>query len=227
MAINAAKLVTLRDDAWLREIVAGCELVNADGQAVVWASRAARRPAARARRRHRPDARLFAPRRASAAGGSTSWAPSARCSSRAVARPRERHPGSRSPATATATSPTTRSAAVCERDPRRGARTAVRRHGHAAQGVLPRRARPDARRPVRRWASAGRSMSSPASPSAPRCSGSARASNGCTACCRSRGGCSPLRHHEHAVRGPGGTPGAPAPGRALTQRSAVWRVSGT
>jgi N-acetylglucosaminyldiphosphoundecaprenol N-acetyl-beta-D-mannosaminyltransferase len=39
MAINAAKLVKLRDDAWLRDIVAGCELVNADGQAVVWASR--------------------------------------------------------------------------------------------------------------------------------------------------------------------------------------------
>jgi N-acetylglucosaminyldiphosphoundecaprenol N-acetyl-beta-D-mannosaminyltransferase len=40
MAINAAKLVKLRDDAWLADIVAGCELVNADGQAVVWASRA-------------------------------------------------------------------------------------------------------------------------------------------------------------------------------------------
>ena len=33
MAINAAKLVTMRDDARLREIVAGCELVSADGQA--------------------------------------------------------------------------------------------------------------------------------------------------------------------------------------------------
>jgi N-acetylglucosaminyldiphosphoundecaprenol N-acetyl-beta-D-mannosaminyltransferase len=39
MAINAAKLVKMRDDAELREITAGCELVNADGQAVVWASR--------------------------------------------------------------------------------------------------------------------------------------------------------------------------------------------
>jgi N-acetylglucosaminyldiphosphoundecaprenol N-acetyl-beta-D-mannosaminyltransferase len=39
MAINAAKLVEMQRDARLREIVRGCELVNADGQAVVWASR--------------------------------------------------------------------------------------------------------------------------------------------------------------------------------------------
>jgi N-acetylglucosaminyldiphosphoundecaprenol N-acetyl-beta-D-mannosaminyltransferase len=39
MAINIAKLVTLRDDPKLRDIVERCELVNADGQGVVWASR--------------------------------------------------------------------------------------------------------------------------------------------------------------------------------------------
>jgi N-acetylglucosaminyldiphosphoundecaprenol N-acetyl-beta-D-mannosaminyltransferase len=39
MAINTAKLVSLRDDDRLREIVDGCELVNADGQAIIWASR--------------------------------------------------------------------------------------------------------------------------------------------------------------------------------------------
>ncbi len=39
MAINTAKLVSLRDDDRLREIVESCELVNADGQAVIWASR--------------------------------------------------------------------------------------------------------------------------------------------------------------------------------------------
>jgi N-acetylglucosaminyldiphosphoundecaprenol N-acetyl-beta-D-mannosaminyltransferase len=39
MAINAAKLVAMRDDAELREIVGRCDLVTADGQAVVWASR--------------------------------------------------------------------------------------------------------------------------------------------------------------------------------------------
>ena len=44
MAINAAKLVTMADDERLRRIVAGCELVNADGQSVVWASRLLRDP---------------------------------------------------------------------------------------------------------------------------------------------------------------------------------------
>jgi N-acetylglucosaminyldiphosphoundecaprenol N-acetyl-beta-D-mannosaminyltransferase len=39
MAINAAKLVAYQDDPRLREIVRECGLVNADGQAVVWASR--------------------------------------------------------------------------------------------------------------------------------------------------------------------------------------------
>jgi N-acetylglucosaminyldiphosphoundecaprenol N-acetyl-beta-D-mannosaminyltransferase len=39
MAINAAKLVEMHSDPRLREIVQACELVTADGQAVVWASR--------------------------------------------------------------------------------------------------------------------------------------------------------------------------------------------
>jgi N-acetylglucosaminyldiphosphoundecaprenol N-acetyl-beta-D-mannosaminyltransferase len=39
MAINAAKLVAYQDDPRLREIVSECSLVNADGQAVVWASK--------------------------------------------------------------------------------------------------------------------------------------------------------------------------------------------
>lgn len=39
VVVNAAKLVLLHDDPRLREIVAGCRLVNADGQSVVWASR--------------------------------------------------------------------------------------------------------------------------------------------------------------------------------------------
>lgn len=39
VAINAAKLVALRSDAELRDVVSACELVTADGQAIVWASR--------------------------------------------------------------------------------------------------------------------------------------------------------------------------------------------
>jgi N-acetylglucosaminyldiphosphoundecaprenol N-acetyl-beta-D-mannosaminyltransferase len=38
-AINAAKIVAMRDDPELKGIVARCELVTADGQSVVWASR--------------------------------------------------------------------------------------------------------------------------------------------------------------------------------------------
>jgi N-acetylglucosaminyldiphosphoundecaprenol N-acetyl-beta-D-mannosaminyltransferase len=39
VSINAAKLVALHRDADLRDVVNRCGLVNADGQAVVWASR--------------------------------------------------------------------------------------------------------------------------------------------------------------------------------------------
>jgi N-acetylglucosaminyldiphosphoundecaprenol N-acetyl-beta-D-mannosaminyltransferase len=39
VAVNAAKVVALRDDARLREIVERCELVSVDGQPLVWASR--------------------------------------------------------------------------------------------------------------------------------------------------------------------------------------------
>lgn len=39
VVINVAKLVALQDDPELRDIVGRCELVNADGQGVVWASR--------------------------------------------------------------------------------------------------------------------------------------------------------------------------------------------
>jgi len=37
--VNAAKLVAMRDDPELRRIVLDCPIVNADGQAVVWAAR--------------------------------------------------------------------------------------------------------------------------------------------------------------------------------------------
>ena len=39
VAINAAKLVAMRDDPELQAIIGRCELVSADGQSVVWASR--------------------------------------------------------------------------------------------------------------------------------------------------------------------------------------------
>src|SRR5215213_9036847 len=39
VSINAAKLVSLRDDDAMRKIVNRCDLISADGQSVVWASR--------------------------------------------------------------------------------------------------------------------------------------------------------------------------------------------
>jgi N-acetylglucosaminyldiphosphoundecaprenol N-acetyl-beta-D-mannosaminyltransferase len=39
LAVNAAKLVAMHDDARLWEVARQCDLVTADGQAVVWASR--------------------------------------------------------------------------------------------------------------------------------------------------------------------------------------------
>jgi N-acetylglucosaminyldiphosphoundecaprenol N-acetyl-beta-D-mannosaminyltransferase len=42
--VNAAKLVNMRRDPALAEAVTGCDLVVADGQAVVWAARVLRRP---------------------------------------------------------------------------------------------------------------------------------------------------------------------------------------
>jgi N-acetylglucosaminyldiphosphoundecaprenol N-acetyl-beta-D-mannosaminyltransferase len=44
VAINAAKLVRLQRDPRLRDVIEGCELVTADGQAVVWAARILGRP---------------------------------------------------------------------------------------------------------------------------------------------------------------------------------------
>jgi N-acetylglucosaminyldiphosphoundecaprenol N-acetyl-beta-D-mannosaminyltransferase len=39
MAVNVAKIVSSRREAQLRRVINGCDLVTADGQAVVWASR--------------------------------------------------------------------------------------------------------------------------------------------------------------------------------------------
>src|SRR4051794_12186357 len=39
VVLNAAKIVQLQDDLELRDIIANCSLVNADGQSVVWATR--------------------------------------------------------------------------------------------------------------------------------------------------------------------------------------------
>lgn len=42
--LNAAKVIRLRSDALLRDSLLGCDMLLADGQSVVWASRLLRRP---------------------------------------------------------------------------------------------------------------------------------------------------------------------------------------
>jgi len=44
VAINAAKLVRFQNDEELRRVIRGCQLVTADGQAVVWAGRVLGQP---------------------------------------------------------------------------------------------------------------------------------------------------------------------------------------
>jgi N-acetylglucosaminyldiphosphoundecaprenol N-acetyl-beta-D-mannosaminyltransferase len=44
VAINAAKIVAMREDREMERIIGRCELVSADGQSVVWASRILRDP---------------------------------------------------------------------------------------------------------------------------------------------------------------------------------------
>ena len=39
VVVNAAKMVAMQTDLKLRQSVNSCDLINADGQAVVWASR--------------------------------------------------------------------------------------------------------------------------------------------------------------------------------------------
>ena len=139
MAINAAKLVTMHDDARLREIVDALRARQRRRPERRVGVAPARRPAARARRRHRPDARAARPRRGARlprllprrASGGARDARSSGCASSTR--------GCTSPATATATSPR-KSGRGLRRDPRRPRRHPLRRDEHAAQGVLPRRA---------------------------------------------------------------------------------------
>lgn len=44
VVVNAAKIVAAHDDPELLRVIAGCSVISADGQSVVWASRVLRRP---------------------------------------------------------------------------------------------------------------------------------------------------------------------------------------
>ena len=44
MGVNADKINTLQDDRQLRDIVNGCDIINADGASVIWASEVLKKP---------------------------------------------------------------------------------------------------------------------------------------------------------------------------------------
>lgn len=44
MGVNADKINTLQDDRQLRDIVNGCDIINADGASVIWASKVLKKP---------------------------------------------------------------------------------------------------------------------------------------------------------------------------------------
>lgn len=44
MGVNADKINTLQDDEQLRDIVNGCDIINADGASVIWASKVLKKP---------------------------------------------------------------------------------------------------------------------------------------------------------------------------------------
>ena len=69
VVVNAAKIVALDHDPDLLDVIRSCDMVNADGMSVVWASRVLGDAAARARGRHRP---LRTARRSAASEDGTS-----------------------------------------------------------------------------------------------------------------------------------------------------------
>src|ERR1700739_645086 len=46
VVINAAKVVNAQKDMQLRESIVGCDIINADGQGIVWAAKFLNRPLA-------------------------------------------------------------------------------------------------------------------------------------------------------------------------------------
>ena len=141
MAINTAKLVTLRDDARMREIVERCDFVNADGQGVVWASRLLGTPLPERVAGIDLMEELL---RARPQRGYRVYILGARedVLDQAVDQIREHHPGISSPAGETATSRPRRRTRCAPQIRATAAAHRLRRDELAAQGVFPGRARP-------------------------------------------------------------------------------------
>ena len=187
-AVNAAKLVAMRRDRELERIVSAAELISADGQSVVWASRV-----------------LSDPLPSRVAGIDLMFELFALAERRGYRRVHPRRPGRRArarPGPAARAPPRARRRGRARRlllrrgrrRRRRRDRVApaghrVRRDAVAPQGVL---AGHHGRRlgPRSSWASAARSTCSPGTCAGRRSSRSASASNGSSGSPRSRGACS-------------------------------------
>ena len=147
MAVNAAKIVAMRHDAALRGLVDGCELITADGQAVVWASRLLGDPLPV--RVAGIDLMLELLALAEQRGYSV-YVLGARQDvlERALAQLRARHPAAAHRGLPRRLLRRGRGAVCRGGDPRRATGPALRGHVHTAQGVLPRPLGPRARRSV-------------------------------------------------------------------------------
>ena len=189
--LNAAKIVNLQRDEVLRDSLLECDLLLADGQSVVWASRLLRPSAARAGGRHRPlrarcstEARPARPPRVPAGGHAR------RCSTPFCASLHERwpEPGGGGQPQRLLRGRASR-ARWPSRSPGQPGRPAVPRHVLAEEGDLPRSVRRPARRT--RHARRGRLVrrAGRGDPSCPAASGSAPEWSGPTGWCRSRDGC--------------------------------------
>ena len=212
--VNAAKVVKLQADPLLRDSLLEADLLLADGQSVVWASRLLRQPAARAGRRHRPvrgaagladreDLSVYllgAKPEVLARVEQEIAAALARCG--------------RSPARGTATSPTTSRPRSRTRSRRAGRTCCSSGMTTPKKEIFLGHVRRRARRPGACTASAARSTCSPASPSGHR-AGSAAAWSGPTGCAGAAPAVAALPDHQPSPSSAltGARAGAPPPPR--------------
>ena len=186
--VNASKTVLLEADHRLRQIVSGCELVNADGQSVVWAARLLGHPLPE----RVAGIDLFAESSGSPSDVGTACTSSARPTTSSSAWSSAPSASTRACASAAGTTGTLRWGRHRGRDRGRAGTQAghpLCRHAQPAQGVLARReprASSECRSP---WAWAAASTCTRARPRVRPCGCSRPGWSGSTASPRSRGGC--------------------------------------
>ncbi len=183
--VNAAKLVNMRRDPRLADAVSGCDLVVADGQAVVWASRVLRAPLPERVAGIDLFMRLLA--EAETAGMSVYFlGAKEEVLEEMVRRVADRFPGLKVAGSRNGYFDDSQQEAIAGAIAAQRRPDAVPRHDLAEEGDLHRRLRRTHRRPCR--ARRRRLLRHPRRDhqAGPRASGSGRESSGSTAHCRSR-----------------------------------------